>query len=364
MCFWNKKTGRKNAVSRCGCEMVGKSEEFTFVCEEARCSPQIGQGRGLFWGEYIVLRNLVNLWDQQSKIFCDVNVAMFLQVRWKSVATFMEGRVLPRKHQKDMHGNLISLRNKQINWQRVWWSEPQRVWLDWRTSIEGILKQPSRGKSWSDSRRLELAKLWTSGEFYYVISWWGLGGGLRWSKEKNYRSWGSDRCTGRTICMNRGLAQDLVGLELKWWTGTKGQEFLQKGRVTRAVCDLHESFISKKLQQSILHTLFALASTFVEVIGKCVTEPVLGLLTCAQQSQSTDTRLRCGAGGGGDEYRVYCRCKVRTGSTSSKDPDSPVFKDSVREGAAGYVVSSCTIFTRAGIKEIFQASSTFWFQPV
>ena len=123
-------------------------------------------------------------------------------------------------------------------------------------------------------------------------------------------------------------------------------------------------WFSKKLQQSILHTLFALASTFVEVIGKCVTEPVLGLLTCAQQSQSTDTRLRCGAGGGGDEYRVYCRCKVRTGSTSSKDPDSPVFKDSVREGAAGYVVSSCTIFTRAGIKEIFQASSTFWFQPV
>ena len=76
------------------------------------------------------------LWDQQSKIFGNVNVAMFLQVGCKPVATFMEGRVLPRKYQKDMHGYLIFLRNKQINWQTVRWSGPQRAWLDWRTSID------------------------------------------------------------------------------------------------------------------------------------------------------------------------------------------------------------------------------------
>ena len=39
--------------------MMGKSDEFTFVCENARCPPQIRQDRGLFGGEYIVLRNLV-----------------------------------------------------------------------------------------------------------------------------------------------------------------------------------------------------------------------------------------------------------------------------------------------------------------
>ena len=70
-----------------------------------------------------------------------------------------------------------------------------------------------------------------------------------------------------------------LGVEM---IGATGQEFMQKGRVARAVSDLHEGLISEKLQQSISHTLFDLASTFVEVVGKCVTEPVLGLLTRAQ----------------------------------------------------------------------------------
>ena len=61
------------------------------------------------------------------------------------------------------------------------------------------------------------------------------------------------------------------------------------------------------------------------------------------------------------EYRVYCRCKVRTGSSSSKDPDSPVFKDSMREGAAGYVISLCTIFRCAGIKENVKHHQPFGF---
>ena len=52
--------------------------------------------------------------------------------------------------------------------------------------------------------------------------------------------------------------------------------------MTRVVTELHETLMSEKLQQSISHTLFDLASTFVEVIGKCVTKPVLGPLTCAQ----------------------------------------------------------------------------------
>ena len=54
----------------------------------------------------------------------------------------------------------------------------------------------------------------------------------------------------------------------------------------------------------------------------------------------------------------------RTGSSRSKDPDSPAVKGRVGEGAAGYVISFCTIFRCAGIKVNFQASSAFWFQPV
>ena len=40
------------------------------------------------------------------------------------------------------------------------------------------------------------------------------------------------------------------------------------------------------------------------------------------------------------------------------------FKGRVREGAAGGMISSCTVLRLAGIKVKFQASSTFWFQPV
>ena len=41
---------------------------------------QDGLGRGLFWGEYTVLRNLVRSLRSIVKIFGNVNVAMFLQV--------------------------------------------------------------------------------------------------------------------------------------------------------------------------------------------------------------------------------------------------------------------------------------------
>ena len=40
------------------------------------------------------------------------------------------------------------------------------------------------------------------------------------------------------------------------------------------------------------------------------------------------------------------------------------FKGSVREGASGCVISSCTVLRLVGIKVKFQASPTFWFQPV
>ena len=40
------------------------------------------------------------------------------------------------------------------------------------------------------------------------------------------------------------------------------------------------------------------------------------------------------------------------------------FKGNVREGAAGCLINSCTILRRVGTKVKFQASSTFWFQPV
>ena len=63
----------------------------------------------------------------------------------------------------------------------------------------------------------------------------------------------------------------------------------------------------------------------------------------------------CGEG----KYRFYCRAPSKKGQLMLKRPELPSgfqakgFKGSVREGAAGCM-----------IKVKFQASSTFWFQPV
>ena len=74
----------------------------------------------------------------------------------------------------------------------------------------------------------------------------------------------------------------------------------------------------------------------------------------------------CGEG----KYSVYCRAPNKNRQLMLKRPkiiddfQERDFKGSVREGAAGCVISPCTIFRLVGIKMTFLESSTFWFQPV
>ena len=74
------------------------------------------------------------------------------------------------------------------------------------------------------------------------------------------------------------------------------------------------------------------------------------------------------SGWGEGKYSIYCRVPNKeNGQLMLKRSELPNgfqgggFKGSVREGALGCVISSCTILGLVGIK--FQAPSTFWFQP-
>ena len=75
----------------------------------------------------------------------------------------------------------------------------------------------------------------------------------------------------------------------------------------------------------------------------------------------------CGEG----KYSVDCRAPSKeNGQLMLRRPELPNpfqgrgFKSSVREGAAGCMISLCKILGLVGIKVKFQALSSFWFQPV
>ena len=76
-------------------------------------------------------------------------------------------------------------------------------------------------------------------------------------------------------------------------------------------------------------------------------------------------------GWGEGKYSIYCRVpskeKRQVMLKGLELPDGfhgRGFKGSVRKGATGCMISLCPILGLVGIRVKFQASSTFWFQPV